>query len=75
MAAALLLLSAVATAGNARDSAPAFDGASVNVGNSRPAIGRNGSLTLRWRGEDANTVWPAVGADQEILTIVVGPRP
>ena len=51
MAAALLLLSAVATAGNARDSAPAFDGASVNVVlaghiTANCAVGGGGTISL-----------------------------
>lgn len=49
-------------------------GAGFSAGNNSTAIGRDGSLTVKWRGEDAEAVRLAAGAYQEILTIVVGPR-
>jgi hypothetical protein len=49
-------------------------GTGFSAGRDSTAIGREGALTVRWRGEDTDTVRLAAGAYQEVLTIVVGPR-
>lgn len=49
-------------------------GTGFSAGRNSTAIGRDGSLTVRWQGEDGDAVRLAAGAYQEVLTIVVGPR-
>ncbi|MGQ3101205.1 MAG: hypothetical protein ACT6Q5_06550 [Sphingopyxis solisilvae] len=49
-------------------------GTGFSAGRDSTAIGREGALTVRWRGEDADSVRLAAGTYQEVLTIVVGPR-
>ncbi len=49
-------------------------GTGFSAGRDSTAIGREGALTVRWQGEDAQAVRLAAGTYQEVLTIVVGPR-
>jgi len=49
-------------------------GSGFSPGRKSTAIGREGSLTVRWRGEEEQSVRLAAGDYKETLTIVVGPR-
>lgn len=49
-------------------------GTGFSAGRNSTAIGRDGSLTVHWQGEEGDAVRLAAGAYQEVLTIVVGPR-
>ncbi|WP_158258027.1 hypothetical protein [Sphingopyxis lindanitolerans] len=49
-------------------------GSGFAPGRKSTAIGREGSLTVRWRGEEEQSVRLAAGDYQETLTIVVGAR-
>lgn len=49
-------------------------GSGFSPGRKSTAIGREGSLTVRWRGEEDQSVRLAAGDYKETLTIVVGPR-
>lgn len=49
-------------------------GSGFSPGRKTTAIGREGSLTVSWRGEEAESIRLAAGTYQETLTVVVGPR-
>jgi hypothetical protein len=48
-------------------------GSGLFSGRDTTAIGREGQLTISWRGDDAEAVRLAAGTYQEILTIIVAP--
>jgi hypothetical protein len=49
-------------------------GQGFSPGRQTTAIGRDGSLTVSWTGDDAEAARFAAGTYEEVLTIVVGPR-